>query len=573
MIHMAYSIQLRDYQKEALQTVLEEVIAGTSRQLIVLPTGAGKTIVMAAIARHLNKKTIILAHREELISQAIDKFQLFWPGVSIGVCMAERNEIDCQVVVGSVQSCSRPKRLDRLRAQGFEVMMIDEAHHSASDSYQSVINAFGFGNGSEKLLLGVTATPQRSDNLGLGGTLDKITYSRSIGTMIKAGYLSPVVGRKILTNLNLGKIHIQNGDFSLGELSEIVNTAERNKFIVSKFQEYATGRKAIAFCVDVRHSQDLANSFKEAGIVASAVWGDMGSDERKNALESLKSGKIQIATSCGVLCEGFDEPSIDAVIMARPTKSTGLYTQCVGRGLRKHPGKEDCLILDFTDRHHTLDNVVTLKCTIPEAVHVEEETEQLEAIEEVDNRPKLHILNDVDREFDVLGSVRFSWVDIGSGEWSLIDDDRKEIVLSPQGDGYIAKLYHPQGTASDIVKKPIPLQYCFGVAEDFARRNLKTSFANPRASWMQEDEEPTDGQREFLEKNDAFDEEMTKAKASLKIREIIALKNKQRRALNDEPITDKQRYFLGRYGVDTSTMSKFQAMQTISRIKSGQKVA
>src|SRR5207244_748563 len=103
--------------------------AGISRQLIVLPTGAGKTIVMAAIAKQLNKKTIILAHREELISQAVDKFQLFWPGVSIGVCMAECDEIDRQIVVGSVQSCSRPKRLERLRAQGFEVMMIDEAHH------------------------------------------------------------------------------------------------------------------------------------------------------------------------------------------------------------------------------------------------------------------------------------------------------------------------------------------------------------------------------------------------------------------------------------------------------------
>lgn len=128
--------------------------------------------------------------------------------------------------------------------------MIDEAHHSASDTYQEVINTLGF-NGPNKLLIGVTATPQRSDNLELGGTFDKVAYFRSIGTMIKAGYLSPVIGRKILTNLTLSKIATRGGDYAIGELSEVVNTDERNTFVVEKFKEYAGDRKGVAFCCDV----------------------------------------------------------------------------------------------------------------------------------------------------------------------------------------------------------------------------------------------------------------------------------------------------------------------------------
>ena len=157
------SIPLRDYQKECLNVVLREHSSGINQQLIILPTGSGKTIVMAAIAKHFNKKTLLLAHREELINQAVEKFKLFWPDVDIGICMADRDDVDRQIVIGSVQSCSRIKRLDRLKEKGFELLMIDEAHHSASDSYQSVISALGFECDSKNLLLGVTATPQRSE--------------------------------------------------------------------------------------------------------------------------------------------------------------------------------------------------------------------------------------------------------------------------------------------------------------------------------------------------------------------------------------------------------------------------
>ena len=557
------NLKLRDYQIDAVNSVLDEFKAGFMRQLIILPTGSGKTIVMAAIAKQFNKKTILLAHREELITQAVDKFKLFWPEVDIGVCMAERDEIDNQVVIASVQSASRPKRLERLKEQGFELMMVDETHHILSDSYQNVIKALGFSNNGNKLLLGVTATPKQ----GLGNIFDKITFSRSIGTMIKAGYLSPVVGRKILTNFSMKEIKTFNGDFSISDLSEVVNTPERNDFIVSKFKEYANDRKTVAFCCDVKHCQDLAEAFNKQGIVTSAVWGDMECDHRKSVLENLKNGNIQVATSCGVLVEGYDEPSINAIVMARPTKSQGYYIQCVGRGLRNYPGKSECLVLDFSDQHHNLDGVISLTSTIPEAIQTKENVSNKER-EEIDMRPKIEVFSECDKEFDILGCTRFIWVKVGdSDEWSLIDDDKNEIIMHQKDNGYIATIYFSEGSSRQIINSPLPLEYCSGVCEDFARRHLKVEFAEMNKPWMTEDSPPTKSQIEFLRKQGSYHEDLNKVEASLEIRKIIALKNKQRRSLNDEMITDKQKYFLKSHGIETRNMSKLEAMQRIAKMK------
>lgn len=560
-------IELRDYQLEALEAVLSEHRNGISRQIVSLPTGTGKTVIMGAIAKQLNKKTILLAHREELITQAVDKFKLVWPSVDIGICMADQDEIHNQVVIASIQSASRPKRINRLKEQGFEFMMVDEAHHSVSQSYQNVINELGFANKGNRLLLGMTATPLRADKKDLGNIFEKITFSRSIGTMIKAGYLAPVFGRRILTNFNFERIRSSHGDFVLEDLSEAVNTTERNAFIVDKYKEYANDRKAIAFCCDVQHSKDLADAFKRVGFKAESVYGDMPSLERKNVLKSLKSGKIQIATSCGVLCEGYDEPSVDAVIMARPTKSAALYTQCVGRGLRLWPGKENCCVLDFTDRIHSLDAVMTLSKTIPEAISIQDREKIIENEEIIDRTPKINVIESCDREFDILGSARFIWIPLGNNEWSLIDDERHEIVMTPFESGFKAVLYLSSGLSKQIVQSPLPLEYCSGVCEDYARRHLKIAFADAKAPWMRQEAQPTKGQRDFLAKNNAWCEGMTKALASIEIRKIIALKNKQRRNIAEEPITNKQKYFLINNGINADRMNKFQAMQAISRLK------
>lgn len=566
-------IELRDYQKEAVEAVISALNEGVNRQVLALPTGSGKTILMAAIAKHFNKKTLLIAHREELIQQAVDKFRIFWPEVSIGVCKAERNEIDCQVVVGSIQSCYRPNRLASLKEQGFELMMIDECHHSIAESYQTVINGLEFGEGStNKLLLGVTATPDRN---GLGNIFEKITFGRSIATMIGSGYLSPVKGRRILTNFSFEKIKIKNGDFDLEALSEAVNIPERNEFIADKFKEHGSTRKGVAFCVDVQHCKDLSDAFNAAGIVSEPVYGNMPSIERKNVLESLKRGKIQVVTSCGILIEGFDEPTVDAIVMARPTRSRSLYTQCIGRGLRLWPGKEDCIVLDFTDRGNNLDSIMTLSTIIPEeSVEEQEESEEKEKAEreEVDRTAKVDFLDSEDKEFDVLGTARFMWVSIGDNEWSLLDDLKNEIIMTPNGSGYSASLFFPDGTSKQIVSVSLPFEYCGGVCEDYARRHLKVALADTKATWLN-DSLPTQGQRDYLKKQNKWDDTLSKAQATLKIREIICMKNKQHRLMASEPPTPAQVYFLKANSIDTKNMTKLQAMQTISKLKKKERVA
>jgi hypothetical protein len=305
---------------------------------------------------------------------------------------------------------------------------------------------------------------------------------------------------------------------------------------------------------------------KQQGIEAKAVWGDMDSDDRKQTLGDFKRGHIQVVTSCGILTEGFDEPSVHAIIMARPTKSHGLFIQCIGRGLRLWPGKRDCLVLDFTDKHHSLDGIMSLTTTIPEAILIKEEMQEVDR-EEIDKTPKIIVLRECDKEFDILGCARFIWVPIGDDEWSLLDDEKREIIMSPEGKGYIADIYYPDGSSFQIVTSPLPLEYCSGVCEDYARRNLKLAFADMSQPWMNVVAQPTQGQCDYLKKQGAWRDGMSKAEASCEIRRIIALKNKKRRAFSDEPITDKQRYFLKNNGVVVDNMTKLQAMQSIAKLK------
>lgn len=558
-------VRLREYQREAVEEIHREFLSGLNSQLIVLPTGSGKTILMAAISKHFDKRVLLLAHREELIQQAHDKFKLYWPEADIGICKAERVDTRNQIIIGSVQSCSRPKRLKLLQEGGFDVLMIDEAHHATADSYQRIISELGFQYESGKLLIGVTATPNRADKQSLGDTFQKITYSRSISTMIKAGYLSPAIGRKILTNFSLKGVHTQNGDFSIGDLSEAVNTSERNAFIAEKYKAYAANRKGIAFCVDIKHCQELAIAFNRIGISAKAVFGEMHAEERKNVLSELTAGKIQVVISCGVLTEGFDEPSIDCIVMARPTKSQSLYIQCVGRGLRLWPGKQDCLVLDFTDGGHNLDSIMSLSRIVPDAIETSD-SKKASSTQEIDKTPKIEVSEECDKEFDILGHARFIWSSIGDGEWSLADDERREIVIRPLNNGYMADIFQ-NGSKTSIVSDPLPLEYCSGVCEDYARKHLKIAFAETNTPWMNTHSNPTQSQKELLKKHNAYKEEMSKAEASIEIRRIIAVKNKQIRRMSNEPITPNQRFTLMKNGIDTSNMSKMQAMREISRIK------
>jgi superfamily II DNA or RNA helicase len=569
------AIVLRNYQEEALNSVIKDFQDGICRQLIVLPTASGKTFVMAAIIKHYKLKVLVVAHREELLQQAEDKIRLYWPEADIGICKAKRKEYDHQIVIGSTQTCSRPRCLKQLKKKGFDILMIDETHHAPASTYQRIIKELGFSEGTKKLLIGVTATPMRSDKKQLGDFFDKIVYSKTAGELIQAGHLAPISGRRILTSFNLNKVHTRCGDFAVNELASVVNTKDRNKFIVDKFKEHCSARKAIVFCADVKHCQDAAQAFNAQGIIAEPVWGAMDKDQRKRVLKGFSKSNIQVVTSCGVLTEGFDEPSIQAIVMARPTKSKGLYIQMCGRGLRKHPGKDDCLVLDFTDEYNNLNTIISLNKAIPEAKYIDADKPKVER-PKLDRTLRISTLEDVDHTFDILGAhvrtaLNFIWTDIGDDEFSLADDSNNEIVIQPQDNGFIATVFYKNGDIEKIITKPEIIENCVQICEKFARKNLKVTYADLKNPWLEaaSHQPPTQPQIQVLEENKCLKHWMTKADALIKIRKIMARQHKQRRQYGNH-ITPKQKLILERSGFKVDNISKQEAFALIAKLKQKQ---
>jgi len=354
--------RLRDYQKECLESILVRYRAGVRRQLTCLPTGSGKTVIFAEFPRYfkMKKQMLVLAHRKELLDQACDKIRRANQSLCVSVDQAGRSaDADCDVVVASVPTLGRTgsKRLQRLDPDRFFLIVIDEAHHATADTYRRVLDYFGvFAPETRKLLVGFTATPKRGDGLGLDAVFEEIVFSKSLPEMIKTGFLSPVAGYRVETEIDLSRVKTRMGDFVASQLSRAVNVVERNDMIVKVFRSHLEGKKTLCFCVDVAHAHSLAAAFNQQGIAAAAVSGDMDPSARAKALEDFHSGRIQLLTNCMVLTEGYDEPTVEGIILARPTKSSLLYTQMIGRGTRLFPGKENVTIVDIVDatREHSL---------------------------------------------------------------------------------------------------------------------------------------------------------------------------------------------------------------------------
>ncbi|MGH9202737.1 MAG: DEAD/DEAH box helicase, partial [Vicinamibacterales bacterium] len=207
-----------------------------------------------------------------------------------------------------------------------------------------------------RLLVGFTATPRRGDRRGLGEIFEEIDYSRGLMEMIGDGYLSRVAGWRVRTEIDLDKVHVRHGEFVEEDLGRAVDVAERNNLLLRAYRELAAGRRCLVFCVDVQHAKDVADVFRKGGLRVEAIWGEMPKQDRKEALRKFKNGQLEILTNCNVLTEGFDEPRVDCVLMARPTKSLLLYAQMLGRGTRIHPEKRNLLVIDVVDNttQHTL---------------------------------------------------------------------------------------------------------------------------------------------------------------------------------------------------------------------------
>jgi len=369
-------MELRPYQKRAFVAVATAFLnRAVNKQVIVLATGLGKTVIFSeAIRRRVhttNKKALILAHREELLAQAADKLQAIDPELRIGFEQAGRRpdfQRD-QVVVASVATLGRAKtpRLDDYDPADFCLLVTDEAHHAANDSYMNVYRHFGVLKrepehdwNRDLLHLGVTATPSRSDNKGIDQIYDEMAFAYGLVDGINDRWLSRIRAHNVTTYADLKHVKRVAGDFQQRELAKAVNTRPRNAAVVNAYQQLAPGQKALCFAVDVAHTKELAACFATRGIPTEYVTGDTGKDERKAILGRFARRETLVLVNCLVLTEGFDEPSIEAILMARPTQSAVLAMQMIGRGTRPFPGKKFLTVVDFVDGAAGLQPVQTV---------------------------------------------------------------------------------------------------------------------------------------------------------------------------------------------------------------------
>jgi len=506
---------LRDYQQNALDAILQARLRGILRQLVALPTGGGKTIIFVYLAMLLNIRTIILVHRDELLRQAVDKLQAVWPDADIGIVKAQQDDFRHQIVIASVQTLAHQKRRARLAGEGFELCIIDECHHSTSDSYRAILGDLGFlSDEPDKLLVGVTATPFRADGSALADIFQGISYRIGILDLIERGHLVDPKGFLIETDVSLSGVHTRQGDFVTGELAKAVNTPARNKLVVEKYHELTPGRKAVVFSVDVQHAIDLSEMFTAAGVPSAFVHGETPSDERRETLAAFERGDILALCNCAILTEGWDCPSVSAVIMARPTRSRVLYTQCVGRGLRPAPGKTDCIIFDFGDRAHDLLGLPDLlgddkprdrkqgdslkdMADAKKQEDADEQERKRQAEEERKRWAEAQRIRAVRQfEMNLLGGTK--WQQAEAGEWRYPLTKQSWATLTPTHDGlYSASLITPSGIQSIAENEDL------GIAQKIAVERAKAyhdAAFGPQAKWRYRNEPPTEPQLKMLKR-------------------------------------------------------------------------
>lgn len=342
-------MELRPYQKEAKDAVFEQWENGTRKTLVVLPTGCGKTIVFAKITEDCvshGDRVLILAHRGELLDQAADKIA---KATGLG-CATEKAEQSClgswfRITVGSVQSMMRETRLSRFPEDYFNTIIIDEAHHCISESYQRVLKHF-----PDAKVLGVTATPDRGDMKNLGQVFESLAYEYTLPKAIKEGYLSPIKAVTIPLQVDLTGVGVQSGDFKAGDLGTALDPYLES--IAQEMEKYCKDKKTVVFLPLVKTSQKFRDILNEHGFKAAEVNGE--SQDRAEILEDYTSGEYNVLCNSMLLTEGWDCPDVDCIVVLRPTKVRSLYCQMVGRGTRLAPGKDHLLLLDFlwhTERH------------------------------------------------------------------------------------------------------------------------------------------------------------------------------------------------------------------------------
>lgn len=335
-------LELREYQQEALDSLSEMRAKKETIALLYHATGTGKTVTAVMDAKCCGGRVLFVAHTMELVNQAFATFESLWNDVSVGKFADSIRDIESHVVCGSIQSVAL--NLDMFKDDDFDYIIIDEAHHASADTYQKVLAYF-----KPKFILGLTATPERADDTNILEIFKNTAHKLDIQTAVEIGVLVPVRCIRIHTNIDMTKVRFNSVQYNIRDLDVKICVTERNKLIVDTWLEYVKSRRTVVFCVSVKHAEQVAQLFKDAGVSAVAVSGSMKTSERNEQLAKFANGDVKVLCACDLLNEGWDCPQTEVLFMARPTMSKVLYTQQLGRGMRNSEGKDHLMVIDFVD--------------------------------------------------------------------------------------------------------------------------------------------------------------------------------------------------------------------------------
>ena len=427
------TIELRGYQKEAIQAVLDAHARGIKRPAVVLPTGTGKSLTMAGLAMDARAKglrVLFLAHRGELLRQLRDSVHKLDPTQEVGMVQAMTREYSPDIVVASVDTLA--SKVDHHTPLGRrDLILVDEAHHYAAVTYLEAIEKFCVADlqrldedspeFADPLVVGFTATMFRSDG-GLTKIWEEVVFERDIEWAIENGFLVPPRGRVVIDDsIDLSQVTVRGGDYAAGELEDMMMTSVDTT--VQAVLDYAPGRSVIVFASGVEHCARLAERLTEYGVPAAAVVGSTSTEEREELFDAFLDQKLKALVTVQVLTEGTDLPVCDCVVMARPTKSKNLYSQAVGRALRLYPGKDDALVIDLVGSSRTL-NLIGLTDLTPSAVVEGDTRTEPEEPTGGGSKPKKQRMGIVTtEEFDVIrgGAQPFRWLTSTQGIYFLTD--------------------------------------------------------------------------------------------------------------------------------------------------------
>lgn len=479
-------LTLRPYQNEAIDAFQQYVAKREdhgARGVVVFPTGCGKTIFGLSLAKAMGGRTLWIAHREELISQPIQALRQVWPEMKPGVVKAERNEWARDFVFASVQTAWRKERREKLK--GFDLVVVDECHHAAATSYKLVLEAAGVFDVGGPPLLGLTATPERTDNLRLDDVFQKIVYQFQLRTAVEAGYLVDVEMVQRPVNVDLDKVGMSGGDFREGALDIALIEAGIVDEVCSAVDELARDKKTIIFTVSVKQATMIAEQLDAKGYRATYVSGETPTELRRKRLKGLASGEYTHIVNCMVLTEGFDEPTVDCILMARPTTSKSLYIQCAGRGLRVAPGKERCLIIDMvgvSDRHTLvqapaifgIDDFSTPK-------------EKGEPTEEGSEKHRRSLLITQLEGVAPLARSKLQWVKAKDNVFALNCGEGGTVLMRGcGGDVWHVEVINRKDAERRremLTMDPVGMELAQGIAEDYVRRASAVYLSSRSARW------------------------------------------------------------------------------------------